>query len=229
MARPEKLNNDQKIFIAELKQNNPAITTRDVISAVKNYLINKMKEASPHFTAQELERIVVDEQLSKTAIIKYLTEVRINLSLIIDTPWNTAALNAEPITTEALPWLISIQENRILWLSKMLTEREAKWFNRLFGFKSLFSSAVLMDMGIESPDSSLVNTYQSAMVATWAQIYANREKVAEVAGIEKPDFSDLDSCLARYNSGDLAQSVARQFWDDIDVIFEKIEAGVITG
>jgi len=227
MARPEKLTDDQKLFIAELKQNNPAITTREVIGAVKNYLINKMKEASPHFTAQELEKIVVDEQLSKTAIIKYLTEVNVNLSVIIDTPWNTAALDTEPITTEALPWLILTQENRKLWLSKMLTQREAKWFNRFFGFKSLFSSQALNDLGIVAPDANLINTYQAAIVATWAQIYGQREKAATVAGIEKPDFSDLDSYLACYDTDNLARAEVKRFWDDVQLILARIESGII--
>ncbi len=135
-------------------------------------------------------------------------------------------MNIEPITPEALPWLILIQENRKIWLSKMLTQREAKWFNRLSGYKNLFSPSVLTDMGIESPDSNLINAYQSAMVATWAQIYAYRERIDAIAGIKEPDFSDLDSYLAKYNLDDLTQSEVEQLFVDVDLVLKKIETEV---
>lgn len=166
------------------------------------------------------------EELGETAptedtLIKYISDARGRYS--VDKPWNTASLNIEPITPEALPWLILIQENRKIWLSKMLTQREAKWFNRLSGYRNLSPPSVLTDMGIESPDSNLVNIYQSAIVATWAQIYAYREMIDAIAGIKEPDFSDLDSYLLNYNLGDLIPSEVEQTFGNFDSVLKKIE------
>ena len=70
----------------------------------------------------------------------------------------------------------------------------------------------------------MICTYQFAIIATWAQIYAYRERIDAIAGIKEPDFSDLDSHLAKYDLDDLAQSEAKQLFDYIDLMLKKIES-----
>jgi hypothetical protein len=47
------------------------------------------------------------------------------------------------------------------------------------------------------------------VLATWAQIYAEREKVDDIAGIEEPDCSDLDLAIA-----DNDYSAIREYSDE---------------
>jgi len=108
-----------------------------------------------------------------------------------ETPWNTATLNSEPINAEAIPWLIALQVSRKKFLSKPITLREAKWFNRFF---ELRNDIVIKDSDVDN-DPKLKKTVLSHIIAMWAQIYAYREKMDTIAGIKKPDYTDLDSHL----------------------------------
>lgn len=204
-ARPKALKPSVRSLIAKRAIENPTydrtLLAKDLIKEIR-----ELRETAP----------------TEDTLIKYISDARGRYSE--DKPWNTALLNIEPIIPEALPWLMVIQENRKGWLSKILTQREAKWFNRLSGYKNLFSTPVLIDTGIESPDLNLVvHTYQSAVVATWAQIYAYRERIDAIAGIKEPDFSDLDSYLAKDTFDDFIESEMKQLSVDFDLVLKIIE------
>jgi hypothetical protein len=76
------------------------------------------------------------------------------------------------------------------YLAKPLTIREVKWFMRLFGFRTHFKPLPEME---NNPD--LKSLFISSVLATLAQIYAEREKVDSIAGIQEPDYSDLDTTI----------------------------------
>ena len=108
----------------------------------------------------------------------------------IDKPWNSAFLNKEPLDVELVPWIIAAQYHLKKYLSKPLTIREVKWFARLFGFRTRFKP----QPEIEN-DLDIRSHFVSSMIASWAQIYAEREKVDTIAGIEEPDYTDLDLAI----------------------------------
>ena len=105
----------------------------------------------------------------------------------VDKPWNTALLNNEMLNPDIIPWIVNVQYNLNKYLSKPLTVREAKWFTRLFGFRTYFKPLPEMENNQE-----LKFLFVSSVLASWAQIYAEREKVDNIAGIEEQDYSDLD-------------------------------------
>jgi hypothetical protein len=108
-----------------------------------------------------------------------------------DSPWNTATLNIEPISPEAIPWLIKLQTSRIKYLSKLITIREAKWFNRFFGLRD---DIVIRDSDADN-DPELKKIIIPYILAFYAQIYAFREQLDTIANIKNPDYTDMDSHL----------------------------------
>jgi hypothetical protein len=125
-----------------------------------------------------------------------IREIRNNLREVnpFDKPWNTASLNDEPISSEITFWLVSVQYNRRQFLSKPLTVREVRWFTRLFGFRSNIEPLP----GISS-NPNLKSFFVSNTLATWSQIYADRERIDSIAGIQSQDYSNLDLAMVENN------------------------------
>ena len=108
----------------------------------------------------------------------------------VDKPWNTALLNGEKLDTDIVPWIINVQYNFKKYLARPLSIREVKWFARLFGFRTYFKPPQEIE---DNPDLKFM--FISNVLASWAQVYAEREKVDMIAGIEEPDYSDLDIAI----------------------------------
>lgn len=122
----------------------------------------------------------------------------------VDKPWNTALLSSETIASDLIPWIVGVQYHLKKYLSKPLTIREVKWFTRLFGFREYIKPLPEMET-----NSDLRSLFISNVLATWAQIYAEREKVDDIAGIQEPDYSDLDLAII-----DSDFSVIREYSDE---------------
>jgi len=108
----------------------------------------------------------------------------------VDKPWNTALLSKESLDPELISWVINVQYHLKKYLSKPLTIREVKWFARLYGFRTRIKPPPELE---NNPDLRLL--FISSVLTTWAQIYAEREKVDGIAGIQEPDFSDMDIAI----------------------------------
>lgn len=150
-----------------------------------------------------------------TAINAYIRNVdKPNRKKIgIEKAWTSASLSAslteESISPDAIHWLIWVQEfYRKFYHSKPLTIREAKWFNRLSGFREGFWYPSDIDFTIFGKDM-----FASHVIATWAQIYAYREKIDTIAGITEPDYSDLDSAFANGNPSATNDYNDKLLWD----------------
>jgi hypothetical protein len=109
----------------------------------------------------------------------------------IDKPWTSAALINEPMGSETIHWLICLQVYKRLCFSKPFTIREAKWFRNLLNFRENYSCPWEINLTPEYEDIFL-----SHAIATWAQIYAYREKIDNIAGIKDADYGDLDTGIA---------------------------------
>ena len=120
--------------------------------------------------------------------IAYISRARAKYTL--DKPWTSASLYKERISPAAIPCLIGLQIYRKLCLSKPMTIREARWFDNLFN---------LRDEAFYRGESRLPpeykNIFHSHVIATCAQIYAYREKIDIIAGIEDADYSNLDIAI----------------------------------
>ena len=116
----------------------------------------------------------------------------------LDVPWQTSTLRDNPIPPGSIAWLITIQALRKQSYSKPLTIREAIWFSRLSGFRELLSTLSQQPYSKMVPNKK--NIFISHIIATWAQMYAYREKLDIIANIKKPDYSDLDSYIVNDNS-----------------------------
>ena len=125
-----------------------------------------------------------------------IREIRKNLREAnpFDKPWNTASLNDALINAEILPWIVSVQFNRRQFLSKPLTIREVKWFTRLFGFRINIKPLPEIESNVGPRSFFISNT-----LATWSQIYADRERIDFIAGIQGQDYSDLDIAVVDNN------------------------------
>ncbi len=195
-GRPELFKDDQKELVTNLWNNNPKVTAREAIGVVTRYLIDEEKKILPKGTLeQDVRNLVETKLLSKTAIIAFLTKLKKHKVPILDANWTTSSLINEELSPQTVRWLIALQVYRKSYFSKPLTVREAKWFNRLSGFRSVFSND-LSDVGISQ---TFREVYISSVIATWAQMYAYRETINNIAGISKLDFSDMDDNLAKLN------------------------------
>jgi hypothetical protein len=194
MARPEKLKDELKALITNIKIEHPKRTMKEIQADVRLYLIERMKKDNPELPEREIVRIINSKNLpGESAINKYLT--RINKGIAKPDPednsWNTAILHDEPITPDVVPVLVGVQSQRQAYLSVGLSVREARWLNRLFGFRDIFRRKCPSD----GNDYEKEVVFIPNMLATWSQIYAYREKIDVLAGIEKPDFSELDTYI----------------------------------
>ena len=108
----------------------------------------------------------------------------------VDKPWNTALLDNDTLDSEIVSWIIHAQYNLKKYLSRPLTIREIKWFSRLFGFRKFIKPLPEME---GNPDLQFL--FLSNVLTTWSQIYAEREKIDNLAGIEEPDHSELDLAI----------------------------------
>jgi hypothetical protein len=101
--------------------------------------------------------------------LKKIREERENGPLPIDGPWSIGSLAKYDIPSEAVSKVLEIQAIRAT--HEPLTIREAKWIGRLYSV-----------------------TDEIMELAVWAAMYANEEKICDLANIEK-DTSDLDSAV----------------------------------
>lgn len=155
---------------------------------------NKKKHPSRWYRSETARVLALDED-SNPSLRSYeelVRDIRKNARVQnpVDKPWNTALLNKELLDPELTPWITNAQYHLKKYLSKPLTIREVKWFARLFGFRNRFKPLPEIEN-----DLDLKSLFASNMLVSWAQIYAEREKVDTIAGIEEPDFSDMDIAI----------------------------------
>ena len=133
-----------------------------------------------------------------------------------DKPWNTALLNGEMLDPELIPWIIRAQYNLKKYLSKPITIRESKWFARLFGFRNHFKPLSEMEN-----DPDLKSLFLSNVLISWAQVYAEREKVDRIAGIEDPDYSDLDLAIVDNSFSQIREYSDEKLSDQVHRLLSK--------
>lgn len=133
-----------------------------------------------------------------------------------DKPWNTALLNSEMVDPELIPWVINAQANLRKYLSKPLTIREVKWFAKLFGFRSHFKPITETEK-----DADLKFLFLTNALASWAQVYAEREKVDSIASIEEPDYSDLDIAIVDNDFSQIREYSDEKLSDQVHSILGK--------
>ena len=155
---------------------------------------NKKKHPSRWYRSETARILGLDENdnPSLRSYEELVREIRNNARVQnpVDKSWNTALLNSEMLNPDLIPWIINVQYHLKKYLAKPLTIREVKWFTRLFGFRTYFKPLPEMEN-----DPELRSLFISNVLATWAQIYAEREKVDDIAGIQEPDYSDLDIAI----------------------------------
>ena len=155
---------------------------------------NKKKHPSRWYRSETARILGLDENdnPSLRSYEELVREIRNNARVQnpVDKSWNTALLNSEMLDPDLIPWVINVQYHLKKYLAKPLTIREVKWFTRLFGFRTYFKPLPEME---NNPD--LRSLFISNVLATWAQIYAEREKIDDIAGIQEPDYSDLDIAI----------------------------------
>jgi len=230
---PEKLTDGLKSIVAEIKDKHPKRRSKQIQEDLRLYLLNneevKREFANDGEYAQKSQRefnIFVEERKlpGVSRISKYLTELNNNtVNNPPSPPWHTGTLSGERIETEAIPWLMGLQSMRKSNYSKPITVREAKWFSYLSGFRKTYADD-LQDflsntMGINDDGSK--NVFLSYVIATWAELYAYREKIDTNAGIKDPDYSDLDDYIAKGDIGSIYQRNDRHLFAEIDRLANK--------
>jgi hypothetical protein len=179
-GRPTYLTDDIKQLISELKASNPEIQAKEVIDKVKQYLIEIFPRID-NMTKEEIEALVINEQLSPSAITKFLTELnhRLGTKSELDEPWHISTLKIYPIPTEALPIVLRVWAD-LASKNKLFTIRMAKWVVYLYNTQG------------NKPIDFLI---------TMAMNYARGELICEVAGIEW-NSSTLDYWLYHEITGE---------------------------
>lgn len=199
MGRPEILTIDVREFIFRIKSINPAMKAKDVIAEVKEYLIDSYPTPNGNWTRNEIEKLVEDEMLSESAIIKYLTKIK---KPELDRPWRLGLMAERDgnghikhpeysIPSEATPYILLVQdwlEKHPDWLNnpppqEPLTIRQALWVARLYG---------LIDESRLKKSKLLPSIARFLFI--WAEAYAMREAICELAGTSF-DTTTLDKGL----------------------------------
>jgi hypothetical protein len=199
MARPEKLTDEVKKLITNMRMEHPKRTVNEIRQDIRLFLINKMKKDNSELPEIEIVKNINSKKLPGiSAVNKYLTSTnkRIEEPDPEDSLWNTAKLMDEPVRPEVVPILVGLQTQRKAYLSVGLSIREARWLNRLYGFIDIFKRKCPID----GTDYKKETVFLYNALADWSQIYAFGEKIDLLAGIEKSDFSELDACILNNDS-----------------------------
>jgi hypothetical protein len=175
---------------------------------------NKKKHPSRWYRAETVRILGLDEN-SNPSLRSYeelVRDVRNNARVQnpVDKSWNTALLNGELLDSDLIPWIIKAQYHRKKFLAKPLTVREVKWFTRLFGFRTYFKPLPEME---NNPD--LESLFISSVLATWAQVYAEREKIDNIAGIRELDYSDMDIAIVNNDFSEMREYSDEKLSDQI--------------
>ena len=168
MANRKRKNVDSVVTreVAAFLLDNPGYTGKDLKKNIERSL--KRKGLNYNFTERTYQNI-------KAKIWPNIGDST------LDKPWDMGSLNHNPIPSESIPILLSLQNSKRSEGQPMMTVREAKWLSRLYSLGQFVGTGS--------------DRLQSANVmATRAQAYALREKVCEVAGVDC-DTSDLDQGL----------------------------------
>ncbi len=170
---------------------------------------NKKKHPSRWYRSETAKTLGLDEN-NNPSLRSYeelcrATRKNARVQNPVDKLWNTALLDNETLDSDVIPWVINAQYNLKKYLSRPLTIREVKWFSRLFGFRRYIKPLPEME---GNPDLEFL--FLSNVLATWAQVYAEREKIDGIAGIEELDYSDLDLAIV-----DNDYSAIRQYSDEL--------------
>ncbi len=191
---PEEVGKEKRLG---RKKGSPKSLSPEVRSLIASRAISERDTTREQLAESLIAQIEAQGYTSPTfeTTIKYISRARSSGDDSLDKTWSTISLGREMIDGEVIPWLIGAQVHRKQFLSRPLTVREARWFNRLFGLKN---SIKLLPEMVSNPKLELF--YKSNMLATWSEIYAYREKIDSIAGIKEPDFSDLDAAVLQQNS-----------------------------
>ncbi len=140
MARPELLTKSQRVFIYQLKmdtrEKDLKLPASDVIEALTEHLIEKERELHQGEPYESIKQLVEDEQISPSAIRKYLSEVNSRMkNHEFDQPWHLALMRNPnyAIHPEAIPSVISVR--RFLQRNIPTDEvsiRQAQWIANLY-------------------------------------------------------------------------------------------------
>jgi len=117
---------------------------------------------------------------------------------------------------DLIPWIINVKYNLRKHLARPLSIREVKWFAKLFGFRTYFKPLPEMENNPE-----LKSLFVSSVLASWAQVYAEREKVDTIAGIEEPDYSDLDIAIVENDFHAIGVYINKRLVDQVDKLGRK--------
>jgi hypothetical protein len=137
MARPRLLTKSQKVFILQLKlkarEENLQLAASDVIKKLTEHLIAEERKIYKDEPYEDLKKRVEDEQISPSAIQKFLSEVNFKIKKNeFDQPWHLALmLNPKyAIHPEAIPFVIKVQQMKDL--PDEVTIRQAQWIANLY-------------------------------------------------------------------------------------------------
>jgi hypothetical protein len=136
MARPALLTDDQKIFITDIKREIPDLTAAEITGAVWSYLVLKEEHDNRKLDGEDILRIE-NEQLSESAIISFLTDLKNRMKAKADNPldkeWTLETLSDKRWTfpSESLPYLLKV--NEVANKGGMrLSIRQAVWVSQLY-------------------------------------------------------------------------------------------------
>jgi len=136
MARPALLTDDQKIFITDIKREVPDLTAAEITGAVWSYLVLKEEHDKRKLDDEDILRIE-NEQLSESAIISFLTDLKNRLKAKTDNPldkeWTLETLSDKRwmFPSESLPYLLKV--NEVANKGGMrLSIRQAVWISQLY-------------------------------------------------------------------------------------------------
>jgi hypothetical protein len=193
--------------------------------------VEEIFTAHPDWNARQIhdrysQMVGPRDAVGLSSVQKYLEEIKpkyTDQEKEADAPWQLGYSKPAEISIESIPWLMELQVCRKSYYSKPITFREAKWFSRLSGFRQTFSGLPDFLAETEIRDEKIRNNFLSHVIATWAKLYSYREKLDTIAGVMKPDYSDLDSYLATNSLKGLDQYNDKWSWISLKRIANKDE------
>jgi hypothetical protein len=211
MGRDRKLTVDQQLFIWDLKDKYPRMKAKEVIEAVREWLLKNEPESKKGLRIDEAIVDRVDkEKLSESAIIGFLTGVNNLLKEKdlnpLDKPWTIGSLGKYPLPLEILPVVMDVlndDRERIGGLSaenkKLLidtfdkgnyfpTIREVKWIAYIYPLLQQVAKSRNEPIGFQRIRGKDTVMRHLAFIA---RLYAKYERTCERLKIDC-DTSNLD-------------------------------------
>jgi len=192
----QKFDEAQQKIVNKIKDSDPKASATQVIATLKDILIKKYLKDHPSYSYKDAESIVEDEQLSPSAVTRYLaTDYKKHRQMLdmegLDRPWNMAALKYYKVSNDATLHIMEVHT----WAKQQIAKPEADWLKQR---KKPTPVTIRQAIWISrlQPLIGKLDHKMDSWLWTWSKIYSLAEIEHTMLGKKGPfDSTKIDEAL----------------------------------